>query len=367
MSSVPGKADSIISGVVFVLLVFGLVMISSAGVVVSKYRFEQDYHFFIHQLLMGVLPGILMLLVVQKIKYTFWKKNSLFLFLISLLFLVFIFIPGFGIKLLGASRWLNLGPISFQPTEMVKLTLIIYLASWMESVGVKIKSFSEGLIPFVVIVGLIGYLIILQPDIGTLGAILFIAVSMFFIAGASINSIFILIGAGVSLLFLLIKLEPYRLNRLLAYLNPGIDPQGIGYQINQALIALGSGGIFGLGLGHSRQKYNYLPEPIGDSIFAIIGEELGLIGTAFLIFLFVLFAMRGFKIARNAPDKFSSLVAVGISSWIIFQALINIMAIVGLIPLTGIPLPFISYGSTSLVFIMIGVGILLNISKYSKI
>lgn len=361
------KADPILLGVVFILLIFGLVMISSAGVVVSKMRFSNEYHLFNRQLLFGIVPGVLLLFLFQKINYTFWKKISLPLFFGALLLLILVFIPGVGIKLQGASRWINLGPISFQPTEMMKLALIIYLASWIEARGAKLKDFSEGFIPFAVILGVVALLIIAQPDVGTLGAITVISLVMFFVAGVPIRYIASLVGAGFVLLLILIKIEPYRMNRLLSFIDPTADPQGIGYQINQALIAIGSGGIFGLGLGQSKQKFNYLPEPVGDSIFAIVGEELGIIGAAVLLVLFVLFALRGFKIAKNAPDMFSSMVAVGISSWVVFQALINIMAIIGLIPLTGITLPFVSYGSTSLVFVLMGVGILLNISKYSKI
>lgn len=361
------KVDPIILGVVFLLLVFGLVMISSAGVVVSKARFNDEYYFFRHQLFYGVIPGLILMYLVQKVNYEFWKKIAVPFFGLAVVLLLLVFVPGLGIKLQGASRWLNLGPISFQPTEMMKLALIVYLASWLEARGRKVKDFMEGLLPFGGIIALVGLLIILQPDIGTLGAITVIALIMFFVSGAPLRFITALVGAGVFLLLLLIKIEPYRMNRLTSFLNPEIDPQGIGYQITQALIAIGSGGVFGLGLGQSRQKFNYLPEPIGDSIYAIVGEELGIVGASILLILFVLLAMRGLKIAKRAPDKFAGLMAVGISSWIIFQALINIMAIVGLIPLTGITLPFVSYGSTSLVFILIGVGILLNISKYSNL
>ncbi len=361
------KVDPIILGVVLLLLIYGLVMISSAGIVVSKARFEDEYYFFRHQLFYGVIPGVVLLLIVQRVHYAFWKKIAVPLFVMALFLLLLVFVPGLGINLQGASRWINLGPISFQPTEIMKLALIIYLATWLEARGKRIKDFYEGLLPFIGILAFVGLLIILQPDIGTLGAISVIAIVMFFVAGAPLNFIVTLMGTGAFLLLLLIKIEPYRMNRLISFINPGIDPQGIGYQISQALIAIGSGGVFGLGLGQSRQKFNYLPEPIGDSIYAIVGEELGMIGAGVLLTLFVLFALRGFKIAKNAPDSFSGLVAVGIYSWIVFQALINIMAIVGLIPLTGIPLPFMSYGSTSLVFILVGVGILLNISKYSKL
>lgn len=361
------KADTTFMAIVFILLVFGLVMISSAGVVLSKVKFDDEYYFFKHQLFFGVIPGLLLLFVVQKINYNFWKKIAVPLFFISIVLLILVFIPGFGIRLQGASRWIRLGPLSFQPTEMIKLSIILYLALWIESRGKKLKDIAEGLLPFSVILGLVGFLVLKQPDLGTLGSIVLISIAMFFVSGVPISFIFSIGAFGAFLLFVLIKLEPYRMNRLLTFFDPKLDPQGIGYQINQALLAIGSGGILGLGLGHSRQKFNYLPEPIGDSIFAVIAEELGMIGASALVFLFFLLALRGYKIAKNAPDQFARLVAVGITSWIIFQALINIMAIVGLIPLTGIPLPFISYGSTSMVFLLVGVGILLNISRYSKI
>lgn len=361
------KPDPILLTVTLLLLVFGLVMISSAGVVLSKVKFDDQYYFFRHQLFYGVIPGLLLMLFVQKIHYSFWKKVALPIFAIAVILLILIFIPGLGIRFQGATRWLNLGAVSFQPAELMKLAIILYLALWIESRGHKLKDFFEGLIPFTIILGLVGFLIIKQPDMGTLGSIVMIAVSMFFVSGAPISFMVSIAGGGAALLVLLIKLEPYRMSRLMTFINPELDPQGSGYQINQALLAIGSGGLFGLGLGQSRQKYNYLPEPIGDSIFAIISEELGMVGAVLLLVLFLMFALRGYKIARNAPDKFSQLVATGVTSWVIFQTLINVMAIVGLIPLTGVTLPFISYGSTSLVFVLMAVGILLNISKYSKI
>lgn len=360
------KPDTIILVLVFILLLFGLIMISSAGVVVSKTRFGNEYYFFNHQLLYGVIPGLIALFVVQKIHYSFWKKVAVPMFIGSLILLILVFIPGIGTRLQGASRWIDLGPISFQPTEIMKLSIILYLAYWIEARGHKVKSFYEGLVPFLVVLGLVSFLIIKQPDFGTLGATISISMVMFFVSGVPLKYLFGIGFGGLSLGYLLIKLEPYRMNRIVTFFDPTADPQGIGYQINQALIAIGSGGIFGLGLGHSRQKFNYLPEPVGDSIFAVISEELGMVGASILILIFLFLVLRGYKIAQKAPDKFAKLVAVGITSWIIFQALINIMAIVGLIPLTGIPLPFISYGSTSLVFILIGVGILLNISRYTK-
>jgi len=357
------KSDQILTITTFALIVFGLVMISSAGVAISQHRFGDGYYFFKHQLFYGVLPGLFLMFIAQKIDYHFWRRIAFLLFAINLFLLVLVFIPGLGLKFQGASRWIKLGPFSFQPTEMLKFTLVLYLAAWLESKKDLKRDLFEGFIPFLAIIGIVGFLIIKQPDMGTLGIIVIVAMVMYFLSGARTSHIAIMISAGLVAFLALVKFESYRMNRLLVFLHPELDPRGIGYQINQALLAIGSGGIFGLGLGHSRQKFNYLPEPVGDSIFAIICEEIGLIGAVVLVLLFVIFAMRGFKIAKNAPDAFGKSVAGGITAWIIFQALVNVSAISGLIPLTGVTLPFISYGGTSIIFSMIGVGILLNISK----
>ena len=361
-----GEADQVLGILVGLLLLFGLIMIASAGVAYGQSRFHDSYFFFKRQIV-GVGVGLAIWFVLQRINYNFWKKIAFFLFLISLAFLLLVFVPGVGNKIYGASRWIQLGPFSFQPSEMLKLSLIIYLAAWLETRGGRIADFIEGVIPFLIIVGGASILLIKQPDIGTLGAVVAIAISMFFVSGAKMSHLVFMGFMGVMALFILIKIEPYRMDRLMIFINPQADSQGSGYQINQALLAIGSGGFFGRGLGHSLQKFNYLPEPVGDSIFAVLGEELGFVGCFVLIGLFVVLAMRGLKIAKGAPDNFSRLLAVGITAWIFFQAFINIAAISGLIPLTGIPLPFVSYGGTSIVFLMAGVGILMNISRYAKI
>lgn len=362
-----GKSDIILLYSVLGLIIFGLIMIASAGIGYSRVRFGDEYFFFKRQLLFGVLPGLLIMTIVKNIDYRIWKKISFPFFFVSIIFLILVFVPGVGTKIYGASRWVQFGPFSFQPAEMLKISLILYLAAWLEGKKEVVEDFYESLVPFVIVVAMISFLLIKQPDIGTLGATILIAMSVFFASGAKISHMFLMGAAGLASLFVLIKLESYRMNRLLVFLNPELDPRGIGYQINQALLAIGSGGIFGIGLGHSLQKFNYLPEPVGDSIFAIIGEELGILGELALIFLFALLAVRGFKIAKSAPDTFGRLTAVGIVSWIIFQAFINIAAISGLIPLTGIPLPFISYGGTSIIFLLTGIGILLNISKQADL
>jgi cell division protein FtsW len=362
------NVDKTLLSVVLILLAFGLVMIASAGVIYSETRFADAYYFFKHQLFFGVIPGLLVLYIFSKVDYHFWRKISVLFFFISVIFLILVFVPGIGSRIYGASRWIQLGPFSFQPSEMVKLSIIIYLAAWLESRGTqRIKDVFEGFLPFLGIMGLIGFLIMKQPDTGTLGIIVLTSISIFFVSGASLKHIISLGSLGILVLWVLVKIEPYRFDRILTFINPGADPQGIGYQINQALLAIGSGGLLGVGLGHSRQKFNYLPEPVGDSIFAITGEELGIIGTAAMVILFVLLALRGIKIARNSPDVFGKLLATGITMWIVLQAFINISANIALVPLTGVPLPFVSYGGTSLVFLMAAIGILLNISKHTKL
>jgi len=362
------QIDRTILTIIMLLSVFGLIMISSASVLYSKTRFDDPNYFLTHQLLYGFIPGILVLYIFSRIDYHWWRKMAVPFFFVTILALILVFIPGVGKNIYGASRWINLGPISFQPSEMAKISVILYLAAWLVGRGKsRIKDFYEGVIPFLGILMVMGFLIIKQPDTGTLGVIILISMSMFFISGANMSHIWGMVLAGVVALAGLIAVAPYRLNRMLVFLNPEHDPQGVGYQITQALLAVGSGGFLGVGLGHSRQKFNYLPEPVGDSIFAIVGEELGMIGASIVVILFLAFALRGLKIARNAPDEFGKVVAIGIVSWVIFQAFVNISAILAIIPLTGIPLPFISYGGTSFIFLMVAMGILLNISKQSKI
>lgn len=360
------KADRILLYLTFALLVFGLIMVASAGIGYSRSRFGDAYFFFKRQLL-GVSIGLVVLYLTQRINYNFWKKISFPFFALSVIFLILVFIPGIGSKIYGANRWIQLGVISFQPSEMLKLSLILYLAAWLEGRGERARDFFEGLLPFTAIMAVIGFLLIKQPDMGTLGVTVLIAMTIYFVNGAKISHMLLLALGGFLGFYTLMKTESYRMDRFLVFLHPELDPKGVGYQINQALLAIGSGGILGVGLGHSMQKFNYLPEPVGDSIFAIIGEELGLVGAVFLIILFVGLSLRGLRIARNAPDIFSKLAAVGIVAWIFFQALINIAAISGLIPLTGVPLPFISYGGTSVIFLMAGIGILLNISKQANL
>ncbi|MBU0597860.1 putative lipid II flippase FtsW [Patescibacteria group bacterium] len=360
------KPDYQIVIVIFIILIYGLIMLASSSSVISFEKFGDSNYLLKHQLLYGVLIGVVGFLIASKINYQIWRKLGLPLLVVNILLLLAVFIPGIGYEYGGAKRWIDLGPTILQPTELLKLTFILYLSTLFAKNKEGIKDAAFGLIPFVVIVGSIIFLIMLQPDMGTMVTIAIIAVVIFFTAGAPIKHLFWLLIGASGLFFILIKIAPYRAARLTVFLNPALDPQGVGYHINQALLAIGSGGIFGLGLGHSRQKYLYLPEVTGDSIFAIIAEELGLIFSLVLIVLFLVFMFRGLLVAKNSMDNFGKLTAVGITSWIVLQAFINIAAMVTLIPLTGIPLPFISYGSSALATSLIAVGILVNISKYSK-
>jgi len=360
------QPDKTLMVILFCIIGIGLLVLASASTEVSREHYDKPYHYFFHQLLYGVGIGLLCFFVVSKIDYRFWKKWSLLILIIAVFSLALIFVPGLGFGYGGAKRWVDLRAFSFQPSEVLKLGLIIYLAAWLEKKGSEIKTFSYGTLPFLIMLGIVGSLIVIQPDIGTLGVVVAIAITIFFLSGARLTHIFGIGLAGLAGLFSLIKLAPYRMNRLMVFLKPEIDPLGIGYQIRQALLAVGSGGLFGLGWGHSRQKYNYLPSPASDSIFAITAEELGFVGAAILIMLFIGLAMRGFKIAKNSPDKFAGLAAAGITSWFIIQAFVNIGAIIGLVPLTGITLPFVSYGASSMIMSLMGMGILINISRHTK-
>lgn len=362
-----GKPDYFFVGAFFLLLLIGIVILSSASAVVSYQKFGTQNYYLIHQILFGLLPGLILFTITSRIDYHVWQKFSVAFLAISVLLLMLVFFPGIGFEYGGARRWIHLGSFLFQPSEIVKLTFLLYLASWLSSKGKKnLQDFSYGFLPFIVLIGTIAFLIIAQPDVGTMAVIAAIAFTMYFIGGAPVPHLAVAGGAALALFVVLINTAAYRLKRFMTFLNPEADPLGVGYHINQALLAIGSGGLFGRGFGHSRQKFAYLPEVTGDSIFAIAAEELGFFFGVFLLGLYVFIAYRGLKIARNAPDDFGRFVAVGVTAWIIFQAFINIGAMLSLLPLTGIPLPFVSYGGSSVLVCLTGIGILVNISRHAK-
>jgi cell division protein FtsW len=360
----PHHPDYLLSIAVFALVVFGLIMVSSASVVQSFENTGDTYFYFKRQLLWGVTFGLIAMFVFSKISDEKYKKLGLPMLIVTFVLLVAVLI--FGRQLGGSKSWIFIGNISFQPTEIVKLLFVIYLAVWLEKRRAKLHSFREGFWPFLVLLGAVAILVMLQPDIGTLAVIMITAIVVYFVAGGAWKHILALLGVAAAGLLAAVKIFPHAASRFTAFLHPELDPQGIGYQINQALLAIGSGGIIGLGLGNSRQKFNYLPEASGDAIFAIIGEELGFIWAVLLILLLVFVAYRGYQIARRTDNTFGKLVAVGITTWIIIQAFINIAGVLNLIPFTGLPLPFISYGGSAMVSTLIAVGILLNISCYTK-
>lgn len=354
------SADYILMILVFALIAFGLVMIYSVSKYLSLQITDQatDKYYLVRQLAsLGV--GVVVWIVFQSIDYRFWQKQTTTMLVITLILLcsVFIFRDAAG----GASRWINLFGVGFQPSEFAKLTMIFYLAGWLSSK--QQQDINKSFIPFLLFVGAISLFMLLQKDLGTLSVILIIAAAIFLAAGAKISNLLIGGSLGVFLIWLAIKIEPYRMQRLSAFLNPGSQSLSASYHIRNALIAVGSGGWFGLGFGQSRQKYLFLPEAQTDSIFPIIVEELGFLRSSAVILVYTLIAYRGYAIARRAPDTFSRLVAVGITTWIIWQTFVNLAAMLGLLPLTGVPLPFISYGGTSLVAFLAAVGVLLNISK----
>ncbi|MDP3731073.1 MAG: putative lipid II flippase FtsW [bacterium] len=350
---------------VFILAFLGLVMLSSAGVVDGQRKFGSAYYYFNHQFFYGFLPGVLLFFIFSKIKYQFWKKLSLPILLLSIGLLVAVFIPDIGVTAKGAARWIKLGFLSFQPAEILKFSLIIYFAAWFSGRQEKVRNWSYSVVPFLVVLGFVTLLLAGQPDIGTLSMIVMIAIAMYFLAGAEMKHFFSLLGVLAVMFGFLVFFAPYRFNRLLAFARPGSDTQGISYHVNQARLAIGRGGLFGVGFGQSQQKVNFLPEPVGDSIFAIITEELGLVGASFLVGMILWLSLALIKLSRQTSDRFAQLFLLGLVVWIAGQAFINIGAISGLIPLTGITLPFISYGGTSLAVILGALGIASNIAKHS--
>ncbi len=349
------RIDRIILLIAVILTVFGVFMVYNASVVVA-FRDFGDKYFYARQQAIWAFLGLVMLFLASKFPYQKIAKFAVPLMVLAIGLLILVLIPGIGTQALGARRWLGLAGFSVQPAELAKLVSIIFMASFLTKKGGKIQLW----LLMIVLVGLI----LAEPDLGTAVILAGSSLSLYFVSGGSliILSLAGIIGflAGIGL----ILLSPYRKERLLTFLDISRDPLGASYHVRQVLLALGSGGMFGLGVGASRQKYEYLPEAMTDSIFAIIGEELGFLGGLFLLIAFLILIYRGMEVARRAPDQFGQLLATGIIAWIAIQTLINLAAMVAIVPLTGVPLPFISYGGSSLIITLTGVGILLNISKY---
>jgi cell division protein FtsW len=366
------QIDIIFAGIVLSIVLYGILILAGVSAPFSMKYFGSPSAYLFHQLFYGILPGLFLCGLLIFIPLKKLQRFSFFLFLLSSLTLLLVFFPPFGIKLGGASRWIAVGPISFQPSELIKLTFILY---WSALLATKLQQREKkmernlfsvaplSLLLFLSLSLILGILFVLQPDISTLGIVLGSGFLMYFVARTPLWHSVAIGGIAIAALAMLIKLAPYRLNRFLVFLDPSTDPMGIGYQVKQALIAVGSGKLFGMGLGMGANQVKFLPAAMSDAVFAAISQEIGFIGSFSIVALFFLFIWRGFRIAKRASDEFSKLAAVGITCWIGMQAFINIGAITGFLPLTGIPLPFISYGGSHLLAELAAVGILLNISR----
>jgi len=351
----PQKIDKKLFITILVLVAVGLVAVADASAPIAIRDFGDKYYFIKQQSLWAV-AGLALMFTCMYIKPLFWKKIATPLFLINLFLLILVLIPGLGGKVLGARRWLNLGIFSFQPSELMKLSMVLYQA--------KLSETGKSITAFLIPIFLVAFLIMLEPDLGTTLVIASFSMLQVFVAGANLLH---LLGAvslsGVATL-LLVLISDYRRDRFLTFLKQTQDPLGKGYHVRQILLALGTGGIFGIGLGQSRQKYLFLPETATDSIFAVIAEEIGFAGAFLFILAFCYLIFRCIKVSTNAPDNFSRVFGVGVTAWIAIQTMFNIGSMVALMPLTGIPLPFISYGGSSLTTILIACGILLAVSRY---
>ncbi len=352
-----------IFGVVLILLVFGLIVLSSASSVQAEKQFGSSAYYWRHQLLYGILPGLLGLYFFWRFDYRKLRVLAFPFLAVALVAMILVFVPSIGVHLKGATSWLSLGVFTFQPAEFLKLALIVYLAAWLGERSERIKSWQLGFLPFALVTGFVAFLLLLQPDLGTLGIISIIAGSIYFFAGTPIRHSVAVVIAVVAMIGIAAFVSPLRLARITTIFNPQADVRGTGWQLNQSLIAIGSGGVWGVGLSQSTQKLGFLPEPIGDSIFAILMEELGLVGGIVTLSLFAFLATLLMMTAQRAHDGFGALLCTGMCIWVMTQAVVNITAVTGLGPLTGVPLPFISYGGTSMVAMLSGLGMVLNVAE----
>ncbi|MBX9658040.1 MAG: putative lipid II flippase FtsW [Nitrospiraceae bacterium] len=348
--------------VTMVLALVGLVMVFSASAVVAGNRFH-DSGYFLKRQLAWLTFGFVLLHVASRVDYVWWKRLSVPLLGLMALLLVMVLIPSLGVAAKGARRWLRLGPISIQPAEMVKLVAVIYLAAYLTKKEDRITSFSSGLLPVLFVIGLLSGLVLLEPDLGTVVVIGLVTIGLLFLGGAQVKHLLGLGLCAVPVVLVLVLGSSYRRQRLLTFLAPWKDASNAGFQITQSFLAFGSGGPFGVGLGEGKQKLFFLPEAHTDFVLALVGEELGLVGTGAIILLFALFVVRGFQIAARARMPFGRYLGIGITLLIGGQALVNAAVATGMLPTKGLTLPFVSYGGSSLVISLLAVGILLNISR----
>lgn len=340
-------------------------MVYSASAVWASYKFDDSFFFAKRQLLFAGL-GVCAMFVIMNIDYWTWRKWSKSLIIICFVLLVLVLVPGVGMTRNGSTSWIGVGAFSIQPSEFMKLAMIAFLSKYLADNQKKITSFKKGLMPSLGLVFLAFGIIMLQPDLGTGTVMVGTCIVMIFVAGARISHFAYLGLVGVAGFVALVASAPYRIKRITSFLDPWEDPLGSGFQVIQSLYAIGPGGLLGMGLGQSRQKFFYLPEPQTDFIFAILAEELGFIGGSIVLILFALLLWRGVRIALGAPDLYGSFLAIGVISMVAIQVMINIGVVTNLIPVTGITLPFLSYGGSSLTLMLAAVGVLLNVSRHSR-
>lgn len=349
-----------------ILVIAGYLIFTSASFgLLSKHAVKYSNVAF-NQTVYGLIFGLIACIITSNIDYKLYRKYSFYLYILSILLTLLVFVPGVGFSSGGASRWLHVGTFSFQPSELLKIGFIIYFSAWLSGMKDKADTFKYGFLPFLILTIINGAVLISQPDTDTFIIMVFAGLSIFLVGGGKWKYVFITGVIGILLLTTMAFTKPYVMNRITTFINPSANSMSTGYQIQQSLIAVGSGGIFGRGFGQSIQKFNVLPEPIGDSIFAVTSEEFGFVGATTIVLLFIFFGFRGLKIASQAGDSFGRLMATGIVIMIVSQAFVNIGAMVGILPLSGITLPFISHGGTALFMTLAEVGIVLNISKNRK-
>jgi len=345
------------------LLITGLLAVYTSSVAVAYHEFG-DANYFIERQVIFAFVGLAAMIFFMRIDYNHLRTWSVPMLLIALAGLLLVLSP-MGVERNGAQRWIELGPAAVQPSEFAKLAVIVYISAWLASRGDQIQDFSLGFLPFVLLLSVVAGLIIAEPDMGTTVIIVLVACTLFFVANAPITHLGMLLAAGAAVSYFMMTTRNYQIDRLESFLRPESDPQGVGFQILQLLVALGSGGPFGIGWSESRQKHLYVPGSHTDGVFAILGEELGFIGLMIILGLFAFFVFRGLKVTLRARDNFAMLLGIGIVSWIAYQTLINVAGITRTIPLTGVPLPFLSYGGSALIALLAGVGILLSVSRYT--
>ena len=346
-----------------VLIVAGFFIFSSASLGLLAKESSNYSSVAFSQTVLGLFMGTVAMVTASRLDFKIWKKSAFWLLLFAILLNILVLMPGIGFEHAGARRWIVLGPVSFQTSEILKLAFVLYFAAWVAGAKERIKTFRWGFLPLLILFAISTTLLLKQPDTDNLILIILAGVTMFIVAGGKWRYAFLIIFSGLVGIAFLAYTRPYIMQRLTTFFSPQTDAQGASYQVQQSLIAVGSGGLFGRGFGQSIQKFTYLPEPVGDSIFAVAAEEFGFVGSIFLLAVFVLFATRGFKIASRTPSIFGRLAVVGIVIMIVSQAFVNIGAMLGVVPLSGITLPFVSHGGTSLFITLLEVGIILSISK----